>query len=102
MSRNDTTVQMPDSTLAVTFDSESYAGAPVWLHPQGAPYYEGEVIGTLGGMVGHGEYAILGTPQGWESHIPAKDQRGSFIERMPRSEAAIKLAGMHLDGVRPA
>jgi len=102
MSRNDTTVQIPDSTLAVTFDSEAYAGARVWLHPQDLPYYEGEVIGTLGAMVGHGEYAILGTPQGWEAYIPPKDQRGHFIERMPRSEAAIKLARMHLDSVRPA
>ena len=79
---NAVTVALPGTDKAVTFDADAYCGEAVYLHDRDAHPYLGEVVGKLGAIVGHGQYAV--TP------------RGTWTERSPRWEAALRMARVHL------
>lgn len=87
------TVQVPKTNLAVSYDPESYAGAPVWLHPAGQPWFvEPKAIGLLGAMVGHGQWARVGlvATQSWVNTMA--EEWASWTWRAPREATAVRMA----------
>lgn len=97
---NTTTVTVPGTFHAVTFDADSYAGQTVYVHRLGEGYWTGERIGVLGAMVGHGQFATFGKPDTYGGNVRRENVINWWVERITREEAAIRMATQWLNDER--
>lgn len=73
------TVPVDGTFAVVSYPANNYCAEPVYLHAAGEPYWDGQRVGELFAMVGHGWVGKL--PDG--SHI--------YPGKVPQSDAARQL-----------